>query len=74
MNLLEQIAQQRTNDVVYTAISLTIEKIATEVAREMLREPAFRDELKMLARKSMGRAFRDLHKNGGSRKRARPRR
>ncbi len=64
MTILEQIAQQRTNEVVYTAISLTIEKIATEVARELLREPAFKDELKALARRSIGRAFRDLHRNG----------
>ena len=64
MTLLERIAQQRTNEVVYTAISLTIEKIATEVARELLREPAFKDELKALARRSIGRTFRDLHRNG----------
>lgn len=64
MTLLEQIAQQRTNDVIYTAISLTIEKIAAEVSREILREPAFKEELKALARQSIGRALRDLHKNG----------
>lgn len=71
MTLLEQIAQQRTNDVVYTAISLTIEKIAAEITRELLREPAFKQELKALARQSLGRAFRDLHKNGSSRGRTR---
>lgn len=64
MTLLEEIAQSRTNEVVYLAISLTIEKIATEVTRELLREPAFKEELKAMARQSLGRAFRDLHQNG----------
>jgi len=67
--LLEQIAQQRTNDVVYTAISLTVEKIAAEVARDLLREPAFREELKAVARQSLGRAFRDLRRNGTRKRR-----
>jgi len=72
MTLLEQIAQQRTNEVVYSALSLTIEQIATEISRELLKEPAFKDELKALARQSIGRAFRDLHKNGArTRRRAR---
>lgn len=71
MTLLEQIAQQRTNHVVYTAISLTIEKIAAEVARELLREPAFKEELKTIARRSIGRAFRDLHRNGRRARKAR---
>jgi hypothetical protein len=64
MTLLERIAQHRTNEVVYTAISLTIEKIASEVSREILREPAFKAELKAVARQSLGRAFRDLRTNG----------
>ena len=64
MTLLERIAQQRTNDVVYSAISVTIEKIASEISRELLKEPAFKEELKTLARKSITRAFRDLHANG----------
>lgn len=64
MTLLEQIAQQRTNDVVYSAISLTIEKIASEITRELLKEPAFKEELKALARRRLSRAFRDLHTNG----------
>jgi hypothetical protein len=60
MTLLEQIAQQRTNEVVYTAVSLTIEKIAAEAARELLRDPVFKADLKTIARQSIGRAFRDL--------------
>jgi hypothetical protein len=64
MTLLEQIAQQHTNEVVYTAISLTIEKIATETASDLLRDPVFREELRVLARQSAARAFRDLRKNG----------
>jgi pantoate kinase len=68
MTLLEQIAQHRTNDVVYSAVSITIEKIAAEVSRELLREPAFRDELKAAARLAIGRSFRDLRMNGRKRK------
>ncbi len=73
MTLLEQIAQQRTNDVVYTAISVTIEKIAAEIARELLREPAFKEELKTAARSSIGRAFRDLRSNGHQSRKAKHR-
>ena len=74
MTLLEEISQRRTNDVVYSAISLTIEKIAAETARDLLREPAFRAELKALARMSLRRAFRDLHKNIHTRARKKARR
>lgn len=68
MTLLERIAQQHTNDVVYSAISVTIEKIASEISREILRDPAFKAELKALARQSITRAFRDLHRNGTRRR------
>jgi len=61
MTLLEQIAQQRTNEVIYTSVSLTIEKIATEAARDILRDPAFKSRLKAIAEQSVARAFRDLH-------------
>ena len=71
MTLLETIAQQRTNEVVYTAISVTIEKIAAEVAHDLLRDPAFREELKTAARASMGRAVRDLRRPAAPRKRKR---
>lgn len=71
MTLLERIAQQRTNDVVYTAISLTIEKIAAEVSREILRDGAFRQELKTIARQSLTRSFRDLRTHERAKPRAR---
>jgi len=62
MTLLEQLAQQRTNAVISTAVSVAIEKVAEEAAREILSDPAFRAELKTLARQSMGRAMRDLRR------------
>jgi hypothetical protein len=68
MTILERLAQQRTNDVVYSAISLTIEKIAAEAAREMLNDPAFKAELKLLARQSIARVTRELHRNGRRRR------
>jgi len=67
MTLLERLAQQHTNEVVVSAISVTIEKIATEAARDILSEPGFREELKELARQSIGRAFRDLRRTEPSR-------
>ena len=67
MTLLEEIAQKHTNDVVYATVSLTIEKIAAEAAREILSDPAFREQLKTLAGVSVARAFRDLAKNGRKR-------
>lgn len=60
MTLLEQIAQQRTNEVIYTAVSVTIEKIASEAARDLLQDPVFKEELKAAARQSLSRAVRDL--------------
>jgi len=62
MTLLEQIAQQHTNAVIYSSISVTIEKIATEAAQDILRDPDFRAELKQLARQAARRAVRDLQK------------
>jgi pantoate kinase len=65
MTLLETIARQRTNEVVYTSVSLAIEKIATDAARELLSDPAFKAELKAAARQSIGRAVRDLRAANG---------
>lgn len=64
-SLLQQIAQRRTDDVVYSAIGLTIEKIAAEAAAELLKDAAFREELRALARQSVARAFRSLHRPNG---------
>jgi len=50
---------------VHNALSVTIETIASEIARELLREPAFKAELKQMAQMSFRRAVRDLHKKGG---------
>jgi hypothetical protein len=71
MTLLEEIVQRHTNEAIYSVISVTIETIAAEAAREMLKDPTFRADLKALARQSFGRALRDLHRNGGRRPRAR---
>ena len=62
MTLLAQLAQQRTNAVISTAVSLAIEKMAEETARDILRDPVFREELRALARQSVSRAMRDLHR------------
>ena len=64
MTLLEQIAQQRTNDVVYNALSVTIERVAAELSRELLDDPGVRAELKAAVVQSFGRTVRDLRKNG----------
>jgi pantoate kinase len=68
MTLLEQLAQHRTNAVISTSVSLAIEKMAEEAAKEMLQDPAFRAELKRLAQQSFGRAIRDLQRPRTKRK------
>jgi pantoate kinase len=62
MTLLEQLAQERTHAVISTAVSVAIEKMAEEAAREILQDPSFRAELKAAARQSFGRAIRDLRR------------
>lgn len=62
MTLLERIAHQRTNDGVSPAISLTLETIAAEVSRDLLRDRAFREDLKTIARQSLTRKPRARRK------------
>ncbi|HZN51039.1 MAG TPA: hypothetical protein VFD81_10420 [Methylomirabilota bacterium] len=69
MTLLAQLAQHRTNAVISTSVSLAIEKMAEEAAKEMLQDPAFRAELKRLARQTFGRAIRDLQRPRKGRRR-----
>jgi len=68
VTLLEQIAQQRTNEVVYTSISVTIEKIAADAARDILRDPIFKATLKAAAMMSVKRATRDLLRSSARRR------
>jgi hypothetical protein len=63
MTQLERLAQERTHDVVSTTISLTIEKIASEIARELLQDPGFKQELRGLARRSFGRTVKQLRRS-----------
>lgn len=62
MTILEQLAHQRTQAVISTAVSVAIEKMAEEAAREILQDPTFRAELKAAARQSFGRAIRELRR------------
>jgi len=55
--------------VISTSVSLAIEKMAEEAAKEMLQDPAFRAELKRLARQTFGRAIRDLQRPRKGRRR-----
>jgi hypothetical protein len=64
MTLLEEVAQQRTNQTLVTVLNATIEKIATDAARELLRDPVFRATLKAAATGSIRRGVRDLLRNG----------
>lgn len=72
MTLLEQLAQHRTNAVIDTAVSLAIEKIAAETARDLLQDPAFREELRTLARQSVSRTMRDLRRPRAKTKKRHP--
>jgi hypothetical protein len=71
VTLLEEIAQQRTNQTLVTVLNATIEKIATDAARELLRDPVFRATLKAAATGSIRRGVRDLLRNGRGTKRKR---
>jgi hypothetical protein len=48
-------AQQQINDVISGAFSIALEKMAAEVVRDVVRDPAFREELKRLARQRVSR-------------------
>lgn len=61
MTLLEQLAQERTNETLFTSLSATIEATARMIAQEILADPAFRVELKTFTQHSISRAMRDLH-------------
>jgi hypothetical protein len=50
----------RVDDVAYTAIRVTIEKIAADISRELLQDAAFKTSLKALAVESLKRTFRGL--------------
>ena len=62
MTFLEELARRRAHDVLSTAVSITIEKIAAEAASAILADPAFREELRALAREQVGRAKRNLQR------------
>ena len=51
---LATLAHARTTEVVYSALSIAIEKIASEMAKEILNDPAWRAEIKRLTAASFG--------------------
>ena len=52
MTFLEQIIAQQTSATTVTTISRTTEKIAEEMAQEILKDPAFKAEMQALIRQA----------------------
>lgn len=73
MILLEQLAQERTNETLFTTLSATIEATARMIAQEILADPAFRAQLKAFTQRSVERAMRDLHAPAPAKRTRKPR-
>ena len=72
MNNLDKLIQQHTAHAVVTAISGATERLAEELAREMLKDPETRAELQRAVRSAFGLTMNGLRATPKT-KRARPR-
>jgi hypothetical protein len=68
MTNLERLIKAHTEASTLTTISTATEKIAEEMAREILKDPAFRAELQTLVRTHFTATLRTLAANGSRRK------
>jgi hypothetical protein len=60
MTPLEQLIQQQVTASMVTRVSLATDKIAEELAQEILRDPVFRAEMQAMIRKAFGTTMGDL--------------
>jgi hypothetical protein len=70
MTHLERLIKAHVEAATRTTISDATERIAEEMARELLKDPTWRSEMQALVRKHFGGTMESLPKNG----RRRPRR
>ena len=70
MTLLQTITRARTNDIIYSSIAIAVEKIAADIAREILADPEFRAQLKALTQTSTLTAVESLKASKPRRRKA----
>lgn len=70
MTLLQTITRARTNDITYSSIAIAVEKIAADIAREILADPEFRAQLKTLTQTSALTAVQSLKTSKPRRRKA----
>jgi hypothetical protein len=71
MTNLERLIQAHTRASTLTTISAATERVAEELARETVNDPAFRAELRALIRKHFSTTIEQLDSNGRRRRRGR---
>jgi hypothetical protein len=72
MTHLERLIKAHTEASTSTTLSAATERVAEELAREAVKDPAFRAELQALIRKHFGATMQKLARNrNGRRRRAR---
>jgi ribosomal protein S3 len=60
MTLLESLITQQVNVSVVATLSRTTEKIAEQMAQEILKDPAFRARMRELVQRAFDRTFESL--------------
>lgn len=60
MTPLQQLIQQQVAASVVTTVNRATDKIAEEMAQEILRDPAFREEMRALIRRAFGTTIGEL--------------
>lgn len=60
MTLLETIIHQQASTALVATVSRTADRIAEQLATELLAEPEFRERMKQLVRRAFDRALGEL--------------
>lgn len=68
MTNLERLIKAHTEGAVITTVTTATETIAEEMARELLKDPAFRAEMQALVRTHFTATVRALSRNGRKRR------
>lgn len=64
MTNLERLIKAHTEGAVITTVTTATEKVAEEMARELLKDPTFRAEMQTLVRTHFTATLRALGRNG----------
>jgi adenosine deaminase len=68
MTNFERLIKAHTEGAVVTTVTTATERIAEEMARELLKDPAFRAEMQTLVRTHFMATLRALSRNGRKRR------